>query len=475
MSNNLRILQVSRTDKVGGASRIAWNLYQTYRKRGLKAWMVVGRKTSNDPNVFLIKNDSYRSRWTRTWFNIGNIFSQVIGEIRGIKRIMNIITKVIGQPKRWWNIQEGMEDFNFPGTWHLLDYLLEQPDIVHCHNLHGGYFDLRFLSWLSQRFPVILTLHDAWLLSGHCAHSLDCEKWKRGCGECPNLNIYPAIRKDGTAYNWERKREIYSKSRFHVATPSQWLINKVEQSILAPSIVEDKVIPNGVDLEIFHPYDKQKVRELLRLPKDGKILLYVGSIARKNPWKDYSIIEATCRKVASNLNNSRLILICFDKEPKREYMGSAEIWIFRHHSNPEEIAHFYQAADIYLHAAKVETFPNVIIEALACGTPVVATAVGGIPEQIKSLKYGTESVKYPTYTPKEATGILVPKENAEAMAEAIIKLLTDKRLLYRLSKNASSDACKRFNLNRQVDDYLNWYYKILASHKIANREEQNVK
>jgi len=87
----------------------------------------------------------------------------------------------------------------------------------------------------------VLTLHDAWLLAGHYAHSFDCNYWKIGCGSCPDLSIYPVIRRDATAYNWQRKAEIYRTSRLYAFTPSQWLMDWVNQSMLKPGAVASKV------------------------------------------------------------------------------------------------------------------------------------------------------------------------------------------------------------------------------------------
>lgn len=78
---------------------------------------------------------------------------------------------------------------------------------------------------------------------------------------------------------------------------------------------------------------------------------------------------------------------------------------------------------------------------------MVATAVGGILEQIEDGK----------------TGFLVPPGDAEAMAEAIIALLTDDDLRMRLGRNAAEDAQRRFGLNRQVEEYLGWYGEILEA------------
>ena len=75
---------------------------------------------------------------------------------------------------------------------------------------------------------------------------------------------------------------------------------------------------------------------------------------------------------------------------------------------------------------------------------MVATAIGGIPEQIKN----------------GVTGFLVPPGDAEGMAEAIIKLLTDDTLRMGLGRNAAEETQRRFNLNCQVEDYLDWYREI---------------
>jgi len=114
---------------------------------------------------------------------------------------MKSFCTLIGQPGRWLDLQLGKEDFSFPDTRHLFHKVGDLPGIVHAHNLHGGYFDLRVLPWLSRQVPVILTLHDAWLLAGHCAHSFDCQRWKSGCGQCPNLSIPPVAKRDATASN----------------------------------------------------------------------------------------------------------------------------------------------------------------------------------------------------------------------------------------------------------------------------------
>ena len=458
----LRVLQVSTMDRGGGAERSAWNLYQAYKNRGHESWLAVGTKRTDDADVLVISKLRPQSAWKRLSEKALRRL-QSFENIRGIWRLQRWL-RTWSNPWLRMQMSFGIEDFNYPGTRQLLDLSHSRPDIVHCHNLHGGYFDLRMLSRLSNEVPVILNLRDAWLLSGHCAHSFDCERWKSGCGHCPDLSLYPAIERDASAYNWYRKKKIFGKSRLYVTAPSRWLMQKVEQSMLAPAIVKSRIIPNGTDLSIFCPGDRRKVRATLGIPDDAKTLLFTANGIRKNIWKDYETMEAAVTKVAQRMKDANLIFIALGEEGPPEKIGRAEVRFVRYQKDRRVVACYYQAADLYIHAARAEVCPLAIIEALACGTPVVATGVGGIPEEIKGLELPQFSLwnsGLNRYGAEEATGVLVPGGDAKAMADGIERLLSDNSLRSRLGENAVLDAAKRFDLEGQADKFLAWYKEIL--------------
>lgn len=465
--DRLRVLQVSTMDRGGGAERSAWNLYKAYKHRGHESWLAVGTKRTDDADVLVLSRHRPQSAWKRLSENALRRL-QTVENIRGIWRLQRWL-RTWSDP--WLHI--GIEDFNYPGTQQLLDLSHSRPDIVHCHNLHGGYFDLRMLSRLSNEVPVILNLHDAWLLSGHCAHSFDCERWKSGCGHCPDLTLYPAIEGDASAYNWYRKKKIFRKSRLYVTAPSNWLMQKVGQSMLAPAIVESRIIPNGTDLSIFCPGDRRKVRATLGIPDDAKTLLFTANGIQKNIFKDYETMKAAVTKVAQRMKDANLIFIALGEEGPPETIGRAEVRFVPYQKDRRVVACYYQAADLYIHAARAEVCPLAIIEALACGTPVVATGVGGIPEEIKGLELPQFSLwnsGLNRYGAEEATGVLVPGGDAKAMAEGIVRLLSDNSLRSRLGANAALDAAKRFDLEGQADTFLAWYQEILndrATRKVA--------
>jgi glycosyltransferase involved in cell wall biosynthesis len=457
----LRILQVSTFDINGGAEKVAWNLFQAYRARGLESWLAVGTKRGDDPNVISIPSSNHLGSWSRPWLTL----EKRLQSFEGIGyAICRTLLRSIANPAEELRPRLGAEDFNHPGTHRLLELVPNRPDVIHCHNLHGGYFDLRAIPALARRVPVLLTLHDAWLLSGHCSHSFACERWKFGCGRCPDLTIYPRIPRDATSYNWRRKRGIFAKSQLYVATPCRWLMQKVEQSILAPAIQRAKVIPYGIELNVFRPAPKHKARALLGLPQDTAVLLFTANYARQNIFKDYQTMRTALARLAAHSTRRRLLLLAVGQDSPTERIGEAEVRFVPFQSDPEMVARYYQAADVYLHAAKADTFPNTVLESLACGTPVVATAIGGIPEQVKALQFtGCElgPAGMNMYGPDEATGMLAALGDAETIAMGVERLLDDKNLRQRLGQNAAKDARKRFDLERQVNNYLDWYKELL--------------
>ena len=110
--------------------------------------------------------------------------------------------------------------------------LKEKFDLIHLHNLHGYYLNLSFVRFLGKlNIPIVWTLHDGWAITGRCAYLFECEKWKRGCGNCSNLSWYPKTYFDSSSLMWKKKKEYFtSEWNPVIVCPSQWLANKVKKS-----------------------------------------------------------------------------------------------------------------------------------------------------------------------------------------------------------------------------------------------------
>src|SRR5690606_18433986 len=108
--------------------------------------------------------------------------------------------------------------------------------------------------------------------------------------------------------NWARKKDIFARTKVYIAAPSSWLMAKVQESLLAGSALETRVIPNGVDLTVFCPGISAEERRKLDLPTDAFIAIFASNGIRKNMWKDYKTLRNALGQVGSQVPNGRLML-----------------------------------------------------------------------------------------------------------------------------------------------------------------------
>ena len=432
----MRILHINTHDHGGGAAQLAFNLMEGCNAAGHRAWLAVREQTREDARVYAIASDAHRHPWAR-------FCNAVIRPLAG-----NRLARVVGRPWSTARVLAGHEDFDFPASRHLLADAPEKPDLIHLHNLHGGFFDLRVLPELSRRVPTFLTLHDAWLLSGHCSHSFDCDRWRTGCGACPDLTIYPEVRRDATAYNWRRKQQIFAQSRLHIAVPCRWLMEKLQASMLAPAIVSSRIIHHGIDLAVFQPGDRAQARRELGWPAEADILIFAAKGIRGNVAKDFQTMRRTLEILGARPAARPLLFIALGDDAPTERIGNAELRFVPHLGDRAAVARHYRAADICVHGARAEVWGLSITEAMACGLPVVASAVGGIPDQVAEGQ----------------GGFLVPPGDAAAMAERIQRLVGDERLRAEMGRRAQARAHAEFGVQHMTRAYLDWYQEGVGGH-----------
>ena len=440
----MRILSIATYDKAGGAEKVAFDLHKAYQRHGHDAMLLVLYKRTDDASI--LESDPFMS--TTPLAPLFKCLDHSIASLprfRGQYRIRDWL-RCMSWPQRFLDRLLGIEDFNYPYSHLLLNDPGWRPDVIHAHNLHGDFFDLNAITILSQRIPVVWTLHDTWAFTGHCGYFIDCKLWQTGCGCCPDLSRPPSIRRDSTAENLRRKHGIYESSRLAVATPSFWLMSCVEESILQPW--RKKVIANGVDLSVFRPGNKQQARTALKLPHEAFICLFVAhSVGDKNPYKDFQTLDRAFKQVTSKADQLDPVLICIGAVHNNVSGSRYRLTGFL--GDPVEISQYYMAADVLVHAANAENFPCTILEAMACGTPTIATAVGGIVEQIDHAE----------------TGFLVKRGDYQTMAQYILRLMNEPELCNRLGQAASTKARHSFGLEQQGGQYLKWFDALQAEYR----------
>ena len=439
----MKILTLNaETSEGGGANKIAKVIFDAAFDLGHESYFFFSKGISANKHYRKINHDDYRNIFHKIFLYLKN--KSLENRIRFLPKFFTFLVN-FSEPIRTIKKYLGHEDFQLPGSKNITSLLPTMPDLIHAHNLHSNFFDIRELPKISSSFPFFITLHDCWTFTGHCCHFLECERWKSQCGKCPHLKLPMEIPRDGSRYNLNLKNKIFKDCRLHIATPSNWLAKQVNSSILRPAIKSLTVIPNGIDQNIFKPSISKHIKNELKIPQENFVISFSCNSPSANPWKNYELLLNIVEIINQSKNTNSVTLLVLGETGSISSFQNVEIrklgWI----KEPERVAEVYQASDLYLHVTKADTYPSVIMEAMSCGTPVIASNVGGISEQVTN----------------DVDGILLPNDPV-IFADTINKLMKNKYKLGNFSKMALKNS-QKFNQKDMISKYYDWFTMHLNS------------
>ena len=319
-----------------------------------------------------------------------------------------------------------------------------QPDIIHIHNIHGYFLNYRVLfDYLAKcNTPVMWTVHDCWLYTGHCYHYsyIGCNKWKTECVQCPQRKMFPSSWwADRSKQNFRDKKAAFTslpKERFTIVPVSDWIKGEMQHSFLKD--YDFRVIHNGIDTNVFTIYDPAEVKKKYQL--EGKrIILGVASIwCEEKGWNDFM-------RLAEQLDeNERLVLVGVDE--KHQAMLPKNITGIRRTENIRQLAELYSAAEAFVNPTWQDNYPTVNLEAIACGTPVVTYRTGGSIEAVT-----------------EQTGLVVEQGDVDGLLQAIRTIEERGKAYYQ--EPCRTHALKNFKKEDRYAEYLKLYDELICRNK----------
>jgi glycosyltransferase involved in cell wall biosynthesis len=380
------------------------------------------------------------------------------GGVEGVEQVepvrRDLIGKVVGRVDAWRFRRERnryrttepagrsyVRDDRVPGIY-CLDPASLHADVLNLHWIVGLIEAGSFFARLPRGMPVVWTLHDMHPFTGGCHYAAGCDGFLARCGSCPQLGSSDPD--DLSARVHRRREQAYAslmRATTRIVTPSRWLASEARRSTLVGDF-HVETIPNSVDTEIFRPGDKAAARAAFALPAHGPVLVFVAENTGLH-LKGLDLLEtALCSPgIAKGVT-----LAVIGSKPARFATDSRIAWLGTIDTEAR-MAQALCAADVFVAPSRVDNLPNVLLEALACGTPVVGFDNGGIADVIRP----------------QVTGLLAESENVTSLAACIDQLLRDEGLRARLSLACRTVAEKEYAPAVQAHRYMRLYESLLEA------------
>ena len=417
---NMKVLLIGTSDSKGGAARAAYRLHQGLRRIKVNSQMLVQVKQGDNPSVMGSSPES------------------------GIEKARTGIRLTLDQLPLKFYPNAGSSKYSphwLPDTINSKVALLD-PDVINLHWISNGYVKIETIAKFNK--PIVWTLHDMWAFTGGCHYNQECDRYTKSCGACPQLDSKKDW--DLSSWGWQRKAKAWKNLNLTIVTPSVWLAKCARES----SLFRDRqieVIPNSLDTDIYRPISKKLARELLKLPQDKQLILFLSLRATSDRRKGFHLLQPALQKLSQAGWKEKLELVIVgvsrpEKPPelgfKPHYLGTLKDNI--------TLALAYSAADAFIAPSVQDNLPNTVLEAISCGTPCIAFKIGGMPDMIEH----------------QQNGYLAEPYKIEDFTRGIAWVLENEARHQKLSSRAREKAEQEFALKIQADRYASLFNELLG-------------
>ena len=323
-----------------------------------------------------------------------------------------------------------------------LDNIINNSDLIHLHWV-PGYLSNEAISYLSHSsIPIVWTFHDINPISGGCHYFHGCVNWKTDCYKCPqlknNFDNFPMR-------VLEAKLGNFNFNNITVIVLNEYFKKLVQESPLFENS-KIEVIPNCVDTEIFKPIDTLQTQKFYDLPVNKKIILFVASYKSKIKGFD-EFMESLDQLKGDNYH------ILFVGYPQ-EITNLKYSYTFWENVDENQMVDAYNLAAVTVVSSIEDNLPNVMLESLSCGTPVVGFKVGGLKDNIID----------------SFNGQLVTTGDTHLLAEAIENIINGPNL----SKNCRNFAKENFSFKSHSLKLAEVYRSLIDNKKESSLSTINI-
>ena len=419
------MVHLSTSDSAGGAARAAYRLHTGLRRAGVASSMLVEQRRTTDPHV------------TR--------FEPPPGLIDRFRRHLRR-SAVERDAARYPNRPKSLDWFSDDRTPYgrSLARALPACDVINLHWV-AGFLDYEGFFPAAARLgvPLVWRLADMNAFTGGCHYDDHSGKFTQQCGACHQLGSNDP--NDLSHQVWLRKKKALSAvadDGLHLVGTSRWIAGEARRSSLMGRFPQT-IIPNGLDVREFAPRDRKAARDFFDLPPDAKIVLFAAdstSTVRKG--------FACLAEALQGMTDVPGLLLVSVGRGEDQLTGVPH----RHLGKIKDdrvLSLAYSAADVYVIASLQESFGQTVIESMACGTPVVGFASGGIVDTVRP----------------GMTGELAPTKDVPALRGAVRQILADPAKRAEMGANCRRIAVGEYSLEVQAAAYRSLYEALVGARR----------
>lgn len=411
MNNNINVLHIIAGDLNGGAARGAYWLHLGLKRLGVDSKILTNSKTTlGDENVITILKDKK-------------------SKLKNLMRAqLDTFPALFYRKRKKVIFSIGFVGFDFTKT-----NVYKEADIIHLHWINNGFVNIKHLAKIKK--PIIWTIRDMWPFTGGCHYSLGCDRYKEGCGNCPQLHSNKSF--DLSKWVLNRKKKYLPKS-MKIVGISHWLVNEAKKSDLFKNF-DVRTIYNNVDAREFFPVGKETAREILKINTNKKVIL-AGAQKLTDFYKGFDKFLEAIEK----LDRDKYFLAFFGNLDKSIVDGLGfEYKNFGFLYDLVSLRLLYSGADVFVAPSIMDAFGKTIAESMACGTPVVCFDATG-PKDIVTHKID---------------GYLAKPFDTDDLANGIEWIINNEDY-DKLCRNAREKVLREFNSMVVARKYIKLYEEV---------------
>lgn len=406
----MKVVQINRADIIGGRFN-NYNLRDAWREHGVQSSHLVWEKAGEDPRV------------------------KLLFPFRGSRFINRALSKLERELSMHSMLQ--LQSFALP-----LHREFREADVAHYHIIHDGYFSLLAMPMLSRMKPSVWTWHDPWPMTGHCVYPIQCQRWRSGCGSCPDLSLYFAMKQDRTAQAFTTKRNTIHNMDIDIVVASQFMHRMARTSPMGRG-ARLHLIPFGLDLDLYQKRDRAASRRRFGIDED-RVVIALRAIS--SPFKGLQHFIEAINALESQVP---ITILTFQETGYfNNLLGKHQIIELGWVNDDDVIVDALSASDIFAMPSTAEAFGLMAIEAMACGLPVVVFEGTSLPDVV--------------FAPK--AGLAVPMRNSAALASALRQLVENPEERRFRGEKSRQLAQQHYSLPLFVER-LSKLYKEVATRK----------